>query len=275
VSDLPGRVVVALDPEAPSEVALEIARHLSQGAASELLGLFVEDARLLAHAGSALAREIVLTGTERPLERTALERQIRAQAEEQRRRFESAAARLGLRHAFQVARGEWLAELVREATDAEGLVVSVARAAALRGASAGAMRELARAPLRNVLFAREGWSTGRRIVTLLSQIERDVASLEAAARFARATRSPLTVLAAAASRDAELERCVAEVLEPFGVGAPVLLTAGAPAAALRRSANDARLLVLPAPRSANDEGLLDVALALRAPLLLVRDGGDS
>lgn len=268
------RIVVALDPDAPSEVALDIVRHLPEGAASELLGLFVEDARLLAHAGSALAREVVLTGLERPLERSTLERQMRAQAEEQRRRFESAAARLGLPHAFHVARGERLAELVREAVNAEALVVTLAaRAAALRGWTAEALHELARAPLRSVLFAREGWVTGRRIVTLLPRGDGERASLRAAIRFARASRSPLTVLFGAGAQTPELTQWLQQAALAAGLAAPILLSVGEPAAPrLAGAARDARLVVLPSPRQTGDEAWLDAALgALQAPVLLVRE----
>jgi hypothetical protein len=271
-----GRIVIALDPEAQNDLAFDIVRHLSESASSELLGLFVEDARLLAHASSRLAREVVLSGHERPLERPALERQIRAQAEEQRRRFESAAVRLGLRHAFHVARGEWLAELVREATDADALVVMLAsRAAALRGPSVAALRELARAPLRNVLFAREGWATRTRIVTVLTRLDREAASLQTAIRLARASRSPLTVLlgAAAAAPAGEVEEWLAQALDSAGLEAHALLATGGPTAGeLSSTAHAARLLILPAPRSIREEALLDAALSMRVPLLLVREG---
>jgi hypothetical protein len=272
----PARIVVALDPEAQHELALEIARHLPQNAATELLGLFVEDARLLAHASSRLAREIVLSGGERALERPALERQMRAQAAEQRRRFESAAVRLGLPHAFHVARGERFAELVREAADAEALVVTLAaHAAALRGWSASALRQLARAPLRSVLFAREGWVTGNRIVALLTRPERSAPSLQAAIRFARASRSPLTVLlrGAGGERVAEIEQWLAQALGPTGLGAPLVLAAGdLTVGRLCGVSHDARLVVLPSAHSTSEEAFIDAALdTLRVPLLLVRE----
>ena len=269
------RIVVALDPDAPNEFALDIARHLPQSAATELLGLFVEDARLLAHAGSRLAREVVFGGGERAFERPALERQIRAQAAEQRRRFESAATRLGLRHAFHVIRGERLAELVREATDAEALVVTLAaRTAALPGWSASALRQIARAPLRSVLFAREGW-TGNRVVALLARPEQGAPSLRAAIRFARASLSPLTVLlhGAAGKRVAEVEQWLAAAMGPTGLGRSLVLAIGdLTVARLRDVSRDARLVVLPAAHSTSEEAFIDAALdTLRIPLLLVRE----
>jgi hypothetical protein len=273
------RIVVALDPDSPSDVALDMARYLQESAAGELLGVFVEDTRVLAYASSRLAREVVLTGGERPLERPALERQIRAQTAEQRRRFESAATRLGLKHAFHVARGEWLTELVREAAHTEGLIVTLAaHAAALRGATASALRELVRAPLRNVLFVREGWATGRGIVTLLTRAEQSAPSLRAAVRFARASRSPLTVLmtGGALQHAAQIEQWLDDALHATGLDAPTLVRAGdITAAKLYGMARDARLVVLPAPHSRGEEALINAALeTLRVPLLLVREEAD-
>ena len=238
--------------------------------------MFVEDARLLAHASSRLAREVVFGGGERALELPALERQIRAQAAEQRQRFESAAARLGLRHAFHIARGERLAELVREAADAEALVVTLAaHAAASRGWPASALRQIARAPLRSVLFAREGWATGNRVVALLARPEHGAASLRAAIRFARASRSPLTVLVhgAAAERAAEVRQSLAAALGPTGRGTSLVLATGdLTVATLRGVSQDARLVVLPAAHTTSEEAFIDAALdTLRVSLLLVRE----
>jgi hypothetical protein len=262
----PGRIVVALRPGTPSEVALEIARYLPISAA-ELLGLFVEDARLLAHAASSLAREVVLSGGARPLERASLERELRAQAAEQRRRFEAAAGRLGLRHAFRIARGEPLEELLQGAAGAEALVVA-AGGFGLQTWTREALHALAHAPLPSVLFARETWSTGTGIVAYL---EDEDGPLRVAARLATATRSTLTLLVPAASAAIATARLTERVLAE-GLGAPRVLPIGAlSAAALQRAARHARLLVLPSVRAEQDDALIDAVLeTLRAPLLLVR-----
>ena len=125
------RIVIALDAAAQHATALDIVRCMISETFPELLGLFVEDVRLLEHAHSRLAREVVLSGAERPLELGALSRQLRAQSEQVRRSFEAAAATLGLPHTFQVARGEFLAALANRAAEAEALVVSLAPGKAL------------------------------------------------------------------------------------------------------------------------------------------------
>src|SRR5690606_10436723 len=112
------RIVVALDPAGGAEAAVEIAALVSSGTA-EVVGLLVEDVRVLEHARSPLAREIVPSGRDRSLDRNLLERQFRARSAAVRARFEDAAARLGLRHAFHVARGDPLAEVARGAAGAD------------------------------------------------------------------------------------------------------------------------------------------------------------
>src|SRR3970040_589441 len=121
------RVVVALALADGWNFALELARYVALTSTTELLGLFVENTRILEHAQSRVAREVMLTGRERPLERTALERQMRAQSAQMRASFEAAASRLGFPHAFQVARGEIGAEWVQCAGEAEALVVGLAK----------------------------------------------------------------------------------------------------------------------------------------------------
>ncbi len=138
-------VVIALDASAPSDFAIELAGSLAGTAAPELLGLYVENTLLLEHAGSRQAREILLTGAERMLDRQALERQLRSQAERARARFEAASARLGLLHRFEIARGDVFAEPIRRATAARALVLGL-----------GPMTSVAGAPPAGLLDARSG-----------------------------------------------------------------------------------------------------------------------
>ncbi len=121
-----GRVVVALDAGDGRDFALELARHVSESVSPELLGLFIENVRLLDYARSRLAREITRTGLERPLSRELLERRIRSQSAQAKLHFEQAATRLGLSCSFRVTRGEMAAELLAEAAEAEALVLSFA-----------------------------------------------------------------------------------------------------------------------------------------------------
>jgi hypothetical protein len=267
------RIVVAVDPDAPSDLPLDMAQQLWSDAATELIGLFVEDARLFEHAGSRLAREVVFSGGERSLDAAALARQLRARAAEARRRFETHATDLGLRHAFQILRGDLVGELVREAAGAEALVVGVAAgAAASRAWWSVALERLAQAPLPAVLFPREGWLTGRGIVAVLERQDAATA-LEAALRFARRSRSPLTLLltAAAASERETLAAAATELAAGAGVSLHAILSAAEPTlATILRVAQGARLLVLPQHETPADSTFMTTLVAqMRVPLLVV------
>jgi hypothetical protein len=263
------RIVVALDPTGGADFALEIAAFVS-GGTLEIVGLFVEDIRLLEHARSPLAREIVLSGRDRSLNRESLERQIRARAAAVRIRFEDAAARLGLRHVFQVARGDVLAEVARGAAGADVLVVSLGAEAGRPASWWGTpLEQLVREPLPTLLFARESWAAGA-ILVVIERPERALAVLTTAARLAKRSRTPLSILAAGAAL-AELD--VTAVLRTEGIEAPVLVPAETiTAETIARAARGARLVILPSRDTASDEALIGALLAkVRAPLMLIRD----
>ncbi|HEY8521929.1 MAG TPA: hypothetical protein VIN61_17790 [Gammaproteobacteria bacterium] len=265
------RLVVALDAS-PPEPVLELAL-LAGGPAAELLGVFVEDVRLLEHARSQLAREVLLAGGERPLELAAVERQLQAQSARVRRLFEAAAARRGITPTFEIARGHLAAELARLAAEADALVVALAGAGRPLWDRL-AIRELLRAPLRTLLLAREGWASGGTIMVVIDDPDRASQALAAARRLAAASGSALDVLLVGpARRDrARLEALLAGAERPavtlVEVGAAVLDPVALARAARSR---DVRLLVIPAGRVDVED--LACELLARAPsaLLLVRD----
>ncbi len=295
------RLLIALAPRGAEALELELCRPLAGGAAAEVSGLLIEDPRLLAHAGSRLAREIVLSGLERRLEPAALERQLRAQAGQVRRRFESAAARLGWRHDFRVVRGERLDVIERAAETADALVVD-----ALRGAEAASpwspadLRRLARTPLAALLLLREGWTAGREIVVVLSDeaeaavagasarsesaespgsgsFARPATPLEAALAFARASGSPLVaaVFGAALPDAARLTAAVGSAAALAAVRFEGLIgLPGAPREALIAAirGRNPRLLVL-GRAGGEDEAFIDAVLdQLRAAVLRLGAG---
>jgi hypothetical protein len=263
------RIVVALDPAGRGDFALEMAAFVSGDDALEIVGLFVEDTRLIEHARSPVAREVAFSGHERSLDLQSLERQIRAQASEARRRFETAAAKLGVRHAFQIARGEVLAEVSREAADAELLVVSFGVETRLRGGWGAPLEQLVRARLPALLFARESAPSGGVLVVLETSVQA-VAALTTAVRLAKRGRAPLMVLATTAVLG---DPDVDAVLVAEGSAAPTLVAAERiTAETIARAARGARLVILPSREAAADESLIGTLLAqLRAPLMLVRD----
>jgi hypothetical protein len=200
MADLP-RIVIALDPFAPEASAFDVLRYL-RGGEFDLAALFVEDARLLSHAQSSLAREIV-GGASREIGVESLERQLRARSAELRRYFDTFAQVLRGPHAFHVARGEVVEEIERIAAHCELLVVSVARAHRGMRAHWGAdVHRVVRAGAATTVFAR-GTATSNAFVTAVVRKVDDVAVVApTATRVARVGRGPLRVLIAAESAEA-------------------------------------------------------------------------
>lgn len=267
------RVVIALEATLEDDFALEIARDLVASASPELLGIFVENVRLLDYARSRLAREIMLTGRERPLDARQLERQIRAQSARVKARFEAVASKLGLPHMFQVTRGELIAELVERAAEAEALVLSIARQSGTAARPVDpAIRRLFEAPPRAVLFLRDGWRGGGSVLALIDSGDLSDPALEAAARLAKQSGSPLTVVlsgTALAQREQTL-RLLRGHLRSRGVDLDdVVALRHASAQGLAQAARicRARLVVMPA---GDTDLILELLGRLSSALLLVR-----
>jgi hypothetical protein len=217
----------------------------------------------------------MFTGRERRLQRSVLERQLRAQAACARATFEATASRLGLPHTFQITRGDVVTEMIRGATNAEALVVSLPKEG--RGTSAwpnAALRRLIDARLPLVLLAREGWLSGRSIAVIVDAEAADSA-LEAATRLARRSGSPVTVLVAGSMPgNAQLADQVSQALRlrnlEFG-GVVALRKYAASDIAQAALACRARLLVLPSPGPQDEADLINELLRrLPSALMLVR-----
>jgi hypothetical protein len=126
------RIVVALDTGPRARAALEAAAELAARMQAELVGLFVEDVELLHFAGLPFAREVGYPSASlRPLDVAAMERALRAAAEEVQRTLAAVAARGPLSWSFRTARGAVPAEL-RAAAAEGGIVVTCALRVALR-----------------------------------------------------------------------------------------------------------------------------------------------
>jgi hypothetical protein len=101
------RIVMALDTASSVLPAIEAAAALALGLHAELAGLFIEDERLLRFAGLPFAREFGFASARaRPLAPAAVERALRAQAEQLRRLLAATAERLSLAWTLEVVRGE-------------------------------------------------------------------------------------------------------------------------------------------------------------------------
>lgn len=272
----PHRIVIALDAADARDTALGLARHLRGERPYELVGLFVEDTYVLGHAHSRLAREIMLSGGERPLEVNTLERQMRAQSTLVQRRFEAAAAQLGLPHRFRVARGELLAELLEEAGQAEALILSLTKnSLRLNEMIRTAMARLSQAPLPLLLLAREGWLSGHSILAIVTNTDGENSMLRTAAQLAKESQTPLKlVLADAALADNDAYRQhIAATVEAAGAELAEIIpitTLSSSAIVQAARSNEARLLILSATLAGDQNLIVELSRQLTSAIMFVK-----
>jgi nucleotide-binding universal stress UspA family protein len=119
------RVVIGFDP-APADVgALRVAAGLAAGLGAELVGLYVEDERLLRLAEHPFAREFgVHSARSRPMLPEDVARSLRAQAERVRRLMARTADPLNLAWTLEIVRGELPRSALAATTLADLLVVA-------------------------------------------------------------------------------------------------------------------------------------------------------
>lgn len=201
-------IIVALDPTAPGSASLDLLRDIAAERDQKLLGLFIEDTELLAHASAHLAMEVVLSGAARPLESAKLQAQLTAQSAAIRKIFEREATRLGLPHAFRTLRGHLINELAAAAAGADMLVIELAQlTTGSQSTWVSRLEQICVADLPNVLYAREGWKTGRHVLAIVDEPADLLTSGRAAVSLARAGKTALTLLLGeqSQSRKAEIE----------------------------------------------------------------------
>lgn len=239
------RILVALDSLPVTGSGLDALAALAGGMEAELLGLFVEDARLLELAALPFSREVITgNASHRQLEPERLQRQMRAQASQARELLVRSATRLHAHHSFRVTRGEIVQEVLDASRQVDTVVVG------LRHWSAPGVQRLVTESARTVLLLRDGWGPGRSVVVLYEDTPTARSALLTAARVARGEDLELCVLVPQRTGHgpARTEREIAEQLRgharsvrfrPIGTVDPALI------GDLAR-AEGARLLVLPA-----------------------------
>lgn len=269
-------IIVALDPAAPGSAGLELLRDIAIERDRRLLGLFIEDAEMLAHAQSRLATEVVLSGAARPLDFAKLESQLNAQSSAIRQIFEREATRLGLPHAFRTLRGRLVNELAVAAADADMLVIELARlTAGAQSIWVSQLEQICRADLPNVLYARESWTTGSTVLAIVDEPADVETSGRAAASLARAGNISLTLLLGEQSQmhEAEIEAVLRRhsrgtVIKTRRLPTPSL---SARALAYLAQTGSARALVAPARVTRSDASLVRELLRLtRCSVMIAR-----
>ncbi len=273
-------IIVALDPVAPGSVGLELLRDVVIGRDRLLLGLFIEDTDLLAHAQCRLATEVVLSGAARPLDSARLEGQLHAQSAAIRQIFEREATRLGLPHTFRTRRGPLVSELAGAAAGADLLVIELARlAAGAQSIWVRQLEQLCRAELPNVLYAREGWATGSTVLAIIDEPADVETSGLAAVRLARAGNIALTLLLGEESQTHSAE--IEATLRQYGLETVVrverlrTVDASAPVLAALAQAENARALVAPGRVTRGNAGLVRELLRLTRCSVMIASSSPS
>ena len=199
------RILVALDASTQSQAALEMAVDLATKMEAELSGLFVEDVELLRMADSPSAREIAYpAATEAPLNRTIMERKLRAQSEQIRHTLAAAAHRAKLRWSFRTVRGQVTSALLAAASDND--IVAIGRLGWSLGRRIGSTAlELATSSIPLLLISQRAVLGNLRLLVYYDGSSASKNALLVAAKLARAGAKSITVLLSAADYEHKLE----------------------------------------------------------------------
>ncbi len=162
-------VLVALDASAHGLAALDAAARIAAELRAELRGLFVEDADLLRLPGLPFVREVAYaSAVQRQLSLSAIERTLRAKAEQVRQALATSAGRARVQWRFEVTRGQ-LAKATLAAAQQADLVI-VGRAPKPSLAPSRIAREAKQRP---IIVVYEGTASGLRALSTAAQLASD------------------------------------------------------------------------------------------------------
>ena len=218
------RVLVALDDSMESRSALVAAAGIAKRLHAELIGLFIEDTRLLQLAGHPAVRHVSGAGhAEAGADALAMERALRAQAALMHAALARAAETQALQWSFRVARGRVAAELLAAAPEADMMVLGKTSLSGKgRGALGSAARAFAASTSGAVLYSdhRPGAAPHEAsVVVVYDDGPAADRALEVAARVASRDAGALNVLLPGRAGDASdgLRERVAVALAPSGL----------------------------------------------------------
>ncbi len=187
------RVVLALDVAARDAQSIAAAVELAARLGAEVLGLFLEDPRLLRWADLPVARQVSPWGKE--LEEVRLEAQLQAMAAQARADLERAAQRLGVAWRVQVLRGEPEQALSEGQLQEDVWVIGTAgRVMGLTVPTPSALRLVLPEAARWVLLQPRRVPFQHPMVVLHPQAHRLESVLDAALAWMESPSEPLTVL---------------------------------------------------------------------------------
>jgi nucleotide-binding universal stress UspA family protein len=271
------RILFALDAATDAPDSLEAALDIAERLHAELVGLFVEDMNLLRSAALPFVRQISPTAPSwSELDTGAVERQLRARAEEARRRLEESARRRRVAFSFRVARGEVGPEVAAAAADAdmvilEGMARPVAGGVRL-GSSARAAARHARS---TVLVLREGRMQARQFLVAYDGTPEADKAVAVAALLARASGAAVlaAIMTGGAMEAAALDARAREIARSMGVnartevlGEPTLVDL----CAFARRAENAVLVVGAESPFARGQAADELMDRVSCPLVIVR-----
>jgi hypothetical protein len=252
--------LVAVDASPFGLAGLEMAVHLAGAWDAELLGLFVEDDRLMRLAGLPFAREIAFsTAASRPLGPSGMECMLRAKAERVRQTLVESAGRAGMSWSLQVARGD-LVPLTLAMTARGDVVVLAKDCPAARPAPLPKRVRSLRMPA-GIVVVWDGTRAAKR-------------ALETAVQVAAAYRDEVTAFVAAETRAVKrLARSAQRRLDDARLRARVTELAAEAAAQLTRWARQhpLRLLLLGHPSPTfSDADIRLLVDELDCPVVLIQ-----
>ncbi|MCG6874022.1 MAG: hypothetical protein LJE97_02920 [Betaproteobacteria bacterium] len=257
------RVVAALDMAATPGKVLEAAVELATALHAELVGLFVEDQRLLRVAELPFAQEFGLaTARARPFGVGDMERALRRQAEQMRRMIGELAQPLGLAWTLEVVRGESLPTALAYPGTDDLLVI-------------GRSRYIPGEFVRPAMGAPGTGARGRPVAVLFDGTPQSVRALGFAVTLARGAGCEIAVLIPAAGpekfRTSRLE--VGRALQGRGASAATyVMMPDHGATSVERAAREHRAWVLVWPageRSSAGKAVAELLADVTCPVVMI------
>lgn len=274
-TDLFRRILVGVDASAGNLAALEAAANLAAELRSELTGLFVEDADLIALAGLPFAQEVTFGGSVRSLDSAEIEREMKRRAIAAQRAFRTVAEQRRLRWEFRTVRGKVIRELTAASDRLDLLCVGpCARPATRRGGRGETTRLISQARGAVLYLDRYARTQSKSVMALLNGGAHDRDAIEICGRVAAARGGDIALVI-----QAEDEGQASEILEiarrQLGAGrVPTVHTIVPPNRRailnLIRSTETGLLITAADADLATEQGLSAVIEAADCPVLVLR-----
>ena len=271
------RILVGVDASTHSIAAIDEAVRLAARLQAELEGVFVEDINLVNLAGLPFAREVMrLTATDRPLDRTAMDRQLRVVGGIARAALALAAQAAHVAWSFRVVRGRVIHELLDAARGADLLTIGLSsQEANVRGQLGSTARAAIERGPRSVLLLRQGARTGGPIIVACDGSEgaTHAAALAIAIERGDLRRVVLMVLAGDVGQASRIREGIARQVAPVGARLRVRHVPGTARQLVERVVHEegGGLLAIAASSSLlGGDDLAALLLGLPCPLLVVR-----